>query len=373
MKRWAALLVFLGLLCGSAHAACSGGVLPFNLTNGTLADASQVMANYNAIISAINATCAGQGTNSDITSLTGLTTPLSISQGGGRVYTGVTQATGTVNAQVVAASNPIGFTLTSGNIACWLPAGTNTSNVTLAFAGTTAAPVQKQVIPGLTPLVGGELNSNSIACAFYDGTNYELITNTGQGVPAGTVLDHAGTVAPAGYLLCDGASYSTTGVTAALFSVIGYTYGGSGANFNVPDMRGRVGAGNDAVANRLNNGNIGSIAGNATQSLTIGVANLPAHTHSGTTASENATHTHTYNAPTQQGFQSGTSGGNMMSTTTATATTTESANHQHTFTTDNGTGGHAAVNIAQPTVILNKIIKMKFLVRPPREDFAVAI
>ena len=42
---------------------------------------------------------------------------------------------------------------------------------------------------------------------------------------------------PSGYLQCNGASLSTT-TYSALFNVIGYTYGGSGSNFNVPDFRG---------------------------------------------------------------------------------------------------------------------------------------
>lgn len=55
---------------------------------------------------------------------------------------------------------------------------------------------------------------------------------------------------PAGALLCDGSSLSTTAY-AHLFSAIGYTWGGSGANFNLPDLRGKFirgrnhGSGND--------------------------------------------------------------------------------------------------------------------------------
>jgi trimeric autotransporter adhesin len=61
---------------------------------------------------------------------------------------------------------------------------------------------------------------------------------TPSAIPTGTLLDFAGTTAPTGFLLCNGASLSTT-TFAALFSVTGYTYGGSGPNFNVPDFRGR--------------------------------------------------------------------------------------------------------------------------------------
>lgn len=58
-------------------------------------------------------------------------------------------------------------------------------------------------------------------------------------VPTGTMLDFAGEVAPTGYLLRDGKSYPTAEYN-RLFKVIGYKYGGAGANFNVPDSRGRV-------------------------------------------------------------------------------------------------------------------------------------
>jgi hypothetical protein len=56
--------------------------LPYTLTNGTTADANQVMADLNDIVSGVNANAAHNGPNSDITSLTGLTTPLTAAQGG---------------------------------------------------------------------------------------------------------------------------------------------------------------------------------------------------------------------------------------------------------------------------------------------------
>jgi microcystin-dependent protein len=42
------------------------------------------------------------------------------------------------------------------------------------------------------------------------------------------------------FLKCDGRSLATTGTYAALFAAIGYQWGGSGANFNIPDFRSRV-------------------------------------------------------------------------------------------------------------------------------------
>ncbi len=56
-------------------------------------------------------------------------------------------------------------------------------------------------------------------------------------VPTGSVFYFARSTAPSGYLTCNGASLSTT-TYASLFSIIQYTYGGSGASFNLPDLRG---------------------------------------------------------------------------------------------------------------------------------------
>lgn len=51
--------------------------------------------------------------------------------------------------------------------------------------------------------------------------------------------------APAGFRECDGSHLSTTGTYATLFAVIGYTFGGSGATFWLPDMRGMFARGWD--------------------------------------------------------------------------------------------------------------------------------
>ena len=51
----------------------------------------------------------------------------------------------------------------------------------------------------------------------------------------GIVVPFAGKVAPVGWLLCDGKNYNTAEYP-NLFQVIGYTYGGSGSTFKVPDF-----------------------------------------------------------------------------------------------------------------------------------------
>jgi microcystin-dependent protein len=70
--------------------------------------------------------------------------------------------------------------------------------------------------------------------------------------PVGVMMPFGGTAAPAGqWLLCDGASKSTT-TYAKLFNVLGYRYGGSGGNFNLPDMRGRFPIGMDSAQTEFN-------------------------------------------------------------------------------------------------------------------------
>lgn len=56
--------------------------------------------------------------------------------------------------------------------------------------------------------------------------------------PVGTILSYGGTVAPAGWLICDGSALNRT-TYAELFSIIGTQFGvGDGSTtFNIPDMR----------------------------------------------------------------------------------------------------------------------------------------
>jgi len=59
-----------------------------------------------------------------------------------------------------------------------------------------------------------------------------------QFVPTGSVFHVAMQTAPVGYLVCDGTSYRTIDYP-GLFGKIGYTYGGGGSYFYVPDLRGQ--------------------------------------------------------------------------------------------------------------------------------------
>ena len=89
---------------------------------------------------------------------------------------------------------------------------------------------------------------------------------------------YAGAAAPTGFVLCDGTSYATS-LYPDLFNVINYDYGGSGANFNVPDLMGRtaIGAG---TGTGLTARTIADKVGAETHQLTT--AELAAHSHNAT-------------------------------------------------------------------------------------------
>ena len=82
--------------------------------------------------------------------------------------------------------------------------------------------------------------------------------------------------APPGWVPCNG-SLLPIGDYDALFALIGTTYGGDGqTTFAVPDMRGRV-ALHQGTGPGQPNYVMGQTGGQA--SVTVGVANMPAHTH----------------------------------------------------------------------------------------------
>ena len=99
-------------------------------------------------------------------------------------------------------------------------------------------------------------------------------------------MPFAGSVAPAGYLLAFGQAVSRTNYP-GLFAVINTTYGvGDGSTtFNLPDLRGRVAAGKDDMADRASGRLDGAVPrtmlGGAfgEQYHTLNGAEMPSHSH----------------------------------------------------------------------------------------------
>jgi hypothetical protein len=89
-------------------------------------------------------------------------------------------------------------------------------------------------------------NVSSVEISHLDGVTSSIQTQINTNTPTGMISIHAGATAPTGWLICDGGSYASAAYT-TLFNVIGYTFGGSGANFNVPNLKGRVVVGIDST------------------------------------------------------------------------------------------------------------------------------
>jgi microcystin-dependent protein len=186
----------------------------------------------------------------------------------------------------------------------------------------------------------------------------------------GEVVDYAGTSAPTGWLFCYGQAISRT-TYSALYAILSTTYGsGDGSTtFNLPDIRGRVVAGQDDMggssANRLtgltngvNGDTLGATGG--LESFYLAETNLPAHTHgAGTlvTASSGA-HTHQLSIRNTSNDQSVDTGAQSAAdNNNSTETTSSDGAHTHTISGSTGsTGSTTAMGHIQPTIILNKII-----------------
>jgi microcystin-dependent protein len=173
-------------------------------------------------------------------------------------------------------------------------------------------------------------------------------------LPAGCIMMWATSTAPDKWLLCNGSAVSRT-TYAVLFAAIGTTYGtGDGfTTFNLPDMRDRfpVGAGT-TYSNNSKGGN---------DSITLTTAQLPSHSHTGTTDSGGA-HTHnlsvssagysaSYNSSAEVGYATEINNGDI------TETTDSGGAHTHAFTTAT-TGSGSSIDIRPKYIGINYIIKI---------------
>jgi microcystin-dependent protein len=92
----------------------------------------------------------------------------------------------------------------------------------------------------------------------------------------GMIWWFAGNFPPLNYAVCDGQLLSISS-NAALFSILGTTYGGNGVNtFALPDLRSRISPG-WGQGPGLANVNLGDIGGTETATLTT--STMPSHTH----------------------------------------------------------------------------------------------
>ena len=221
-------------------------------------------------------------------------------------------------------------------------------------------------IVGTANIADGAVTAAKIATGAIEGDKFA----DGVALSAGMVMPYAGSTSPTGWLLCYGQAVSRV-TYSTLYGIIGTTYGsGDGSStFNVPDLRGRVVAGQDDMggtsANRMtssgggiNGDTLGATGGSDTHTLTGAQTGVPSHTHTLTVdeVQSKSSISSGYNTSAKTGFDRPTLGNAQSGSQDAVY----SRLVDHSETTDSISEADAseAHPIIQPTAILNYIIKI---------------
>jgi len=173
--------------------------LPYTEVNGTLADATQVYANFVALLNGLNNSLAKDGS---------IAAAGPLNMGGFKVYNSAAPVLPN-DLTTMSWVQGLGYQ-TAAQIA-------TLGYLTTASATSTYAPLVSPALTGTPTLNGAPLGST----------------------PAGAVFHFARSVPPTGYLECNGAAVSRT-TYAALYAAIGVVFGpGDGTTtFNLPELRG---------------------------------------------------------------------------------------------------------------------------------------
>jgi microcystin-dependent protein len=279
----------------------------------------------------------------------------------GILTTGGSGTAYTITSNQVQASNLDGYTVQ------FTPGTTNTGAVTLSVDSQTARPLR--FYTGVE-LPAGVLIAGSLYQATYRVSSTEWLLHSFDAsiysIPLGGVIDFTGTTAPNGAFVLPYGQQVSQSTYATLYALYGSNrYGADGGGlFYLPDLRGRVVAGKDDMggssANRLtdaddglNGDTLGDTGGGETQTLVT--ANLPAYTPSGTVAT-----TVTMNSNAAVAIIASAAGANPFggSAGSANSTAAITATASSTLTGAAQGGTSTAFGIVQPTIILNKLLRI---------------
>jgi hypothetical protein len=212
----------------------------------TMVDANYTMSNFNGVVDeSRNQVLVVSGTN---TAVRNLVAPLVE-----KTYIVKNSTTGGYSIQIIGASG-LGVTIPNGVTASVYCDGTNFYSAQVNTVGNQTVNGNLTVtgnetvtgtlgVTGATSLTTGSISGVMTAPTAAAGTNTTQIATTAfvlvNGSPTGGIMMWGTGTAPTGWLLCNGASVSTT-TYATLFAVIGYTFGGSGASFTLPNYTNRM-------------------------------------------------------------------------------------------------------------------------------------
>ena len=188
--------------------------------------------------------------------------------------------------------------------------------------------------------------------------------------PIGSIQMWPSDTLPTGYRLCDGSSLDKTEY-AALYAVLGTTYGGSGNTFNLPDLKGKFVAGKDSSVTDYN----GLAKTGGANKVMLGMSEIPRHNHDQKDSIKESVeivttkagdHSHDFDAVTNitrssgQGLDVNNTQGAKVNTS---ATTDSAGEHSHKVTLCSCGGDVNGVTVAHenrpPFIVLNYIIKVQ--------------
>ncbi|WP_339033618.1 phage tail protein [Bradyrhizobium symbiodeficiens] len=249
----------------------------------------------------------------------------------------------------------------NGQMIAFSPHTTNGGTTTLNVDGLGAKPLRSA--PS-TEIVAGHLVQGTPYIAVYNSSDAAFYLQGFFGnpytVPIGGMIDFTGSTAPnSSFVLPYGQAISRS-TYASYFALVSTAFGtGDGSTtFNVPDLRGRVIAGKDDMggssANRLtaaddglNGDTLGATGGGETQTLVT--ANLPPYTPAGTISGNTTLPYLASNA---------LSGSNNNVYAPSGSSGTIATNFAGTFAGTAQGGTSAAFGIIQPTIVLNKLLRI---------------
>ena len=130
------------------------------------------------------------------------------------------------------------------NGSAWVATTPSSATVSSFSAGTTGltpstATSGAILLAGILGIANGGTGLSSIGASGTVLTSNGSSASWSAGVPTGAIQMWSTGTAPTGYLLCNGASVSTS-TYATLFGVVGYTFGGSGGSFTLPNYTNRM-------------------------------------------------------------------------------------------------------------------------------------
>lgn len=274
--------------------------------------------------------------------------------------TGAIVTTGTSTAYVVSSYEVYNSLASmSGKMIAFTPHATNGGTTTLNVDGLGAKALRSApnveipagVLVAGTPYVALYNNSDS---AFYLHGFY----NSPALVPLGTILDYTAATAPSSSFVIPIGQNISRVTYAGLFSLLGTSYGsGDGSTtFGLPNLRGRIVAMIDSTGAVINSatmspdGNtLGATGGVQTSQLSTG--NLPAFTPSGSISNGAIGISHNANSGAS------TTGGGGFSCGANSSASISASQGASTFT-GNSIGSGTVFTNMQPTIALNKIMRV---------------